>query len=112
MDTKVVEWYYPALSSGVTHAVVNRSSAIGVVEQLNSDPTLVTALSHAAKHVHTELVATLTRERMGYAAVLDDAKQLLALAQRIGAATISCGSTSEATCIDASTEKMTSPSLQ
>ena len=30
-------------------------------------------------------VATLTRERVGYAAVLDDAKQLLALAQRTGA---------------------------
>ena len=86
-----VEWYYPALSSGVTHAVVNRSSAIGVVEQLNADPTLVTALSHAAKHVHNDFVsadsialylarvATLTRERMDYAAVLDDATQLLAL---------------------------------
>ncbi len=96
-DTKVVEWYYPALSSGITHAVVNRSSAIAIVSKLNSDPALVTALSHAAKHVHNDFVsadaialylarvATLTRERMGYAAVLDDAKQLLALAQRTGA---------------------------
>ena len=89
--------YYPALEPGETHAVVNRSTAIAVVERLVSDPELVAALSRAAKKVQSELlsadaiaehlsnVANLTRERMGYASILDDPDRVLRLARRTGA---------------------------
>ena len=55
-DTAAVEWYYPGLTAGATHAVVNRSTAVGVVEQLLSDPDLVAALSRAAKKVQADLL--------------------------------------------------------
>ncbi len=96
-DTSVVEWYYPALSSGVTHGVVNRSTAIDVISRLNADLDLVEALSRAAKRVQAELVcadciadfvarvANRTRERMGYGSVLDDADRMLRLAKKAGA---------------------------
>ena len=96
-DTSVVEWYYPALSSGVTHAVINRSTAVDVVSRLNEDPDLVEALSRAAKRVQAELVcadciaahiarvANRTRERMGYGSILDDADRMLRLAKQAGA---------------------------
>ena len=84
-DTAIAEWYYPALAEGETHITINRSTAVDIVSRLNDDPARVASLGAAAKKVQSELlsadaiadhlstVAELTRARMGYAAVLDDA---------------------------------------
>ena len=93
-DTSVVEWYYPALSDGETHVVVNRSTAIEHVERLIRDDALAERLAEAARRIdrehlcpaciarHLFRVVDALRARF-YRGVLDDGAALGSLASSI-----------------------------
>mmetsp|Transcript_497 Transcript_497/g.1329 ORF Transcript_497/g.1329 Transcript_497/m.1329 type:complete len:379 (-) Transcript_497:144-1280(-) len=93
----IVEWYYPYLRPGVTHLVVNRSTAIQVVEGLEADPALCERLSNGAARVDREVMSPegladylrqaleAIRRRVRYDLLLDDQTALLALLEETGA---------------------------
>jgi len=47
-----VEWYYPALSDGITHVSVDATTAARTIDALNGDDVRVSWLSRAAQEVH------------------------------------------------------------
>ena len=89
--------YYPYLRPGVTHLVVNRSTAIQVVEGLEADPALYERLSNGAARVDREVMSPegladylrqaleAIRRRVRYDLLLDDQTALLALLEETGA---------------------------
>ncbi len=56
-DGPVVEWLYPALKHGETHASVSRSSAKAVVDDLQNSPMKYKRLVEGAQRVQRELVS-------------------------------------------------------
>ena len=56
-DTPSVEWYYPALKHGATHAAVNRTTARAVVEALDASPDKYARLLAGARRVQKELTS-------------------------------------------------------
>jgi len=90
-DEPIVEWYYPLLETGVTHLVVNRSTAAAVVERLEANPAeykrLVAGAAQIDKHVMSPEgiaeyffhVLEAIRHHVRYDLVLDDRKDLLEL---------------------------------
>ena len=96
-DTPVVEWYYPGLTEGATHLVVNAASAPEVLDKANADPEALEALRVGAQKVDDEHVCAFCledyfrrvfnaiRERVSYHLVLDDPATILRLAESEGA---------------------------
>mmetsp|Transcript_11067 Transcript_11067/g.33301 ORF Transcript_11067/g.33301 Transcript_11067/m.33301 type:complete len:514 (-) Transcript_11067:203-1744(-) len=90
-DEPIVEWYYPLLQTGVTHLVVNRSTAAAVVDRLEANPAeykrLVAGAAQIDKHVMSPEgiaeyffhVLEAIRHHVRYDLVLDDRKDLLEL---------------------------------
>ena len=56
-DTPSVEWYYPALKHGATHAAVNRTTARAVVAALDASPEKYARLLAGARRVQRELTS-------------------------------------------------------
>ena len=56
-DTPAVEWYYPALKHGATHAAINRTTARAVVEALDASPDKYSRLLSGAQRVQRELTS-------------------------------------------------------
>ena len=56
-DTPAVEWYYPALKHGATHAAINRTTARAVVEALDASPDKYARLLAGARRVQKELTS-------------------------------------------------------
>ena len=56
-DTPSVEWYYPALKHGATHAAINRTTARAVVEALAASPDKYARLLAGARRVQKELTS-------------------------------------------------------
>ena len=56
-DTPAVEWYYPALKHGATHAAINRTTARAVVEALDASPERYARLLAGARRVQRELTS-------------------------------------------------------
>ena len=56
-DTPAVEWYYPALKHGATHAAINRTTARAVVEALDASPDKYSRLLAGARRVQKELTS-------------------------------------------------------
>ena len=50
-DTPIVEWYYPGLTEGATHLVVNAASAPEVLDKANADPEALEVLRAGAQKV-------------------------------------------------------------
>ena len=96
-DTPIVEWYYPGLTEGATHLVVNAASAAEVLDEANADPEALEALRVGAQKVDDEHVCAFCledyfrrvfnaiRERVSYHLVLDDPATILRLAESEGA---------------------------
>jgi hypothetical protein len=58
-----VEWYYPALRHGATHAAVNASTAPGVVDFLEARPWAFVKLVAGAAAVQDELLSPAALSR-------------------------------------------------
>ena len=56
-DTPAVEWYYPALKHGATHAAINRTTARAVVAALDASPDKYARLLAGARRVQKELTS-------------------------------------------------------
>ena len=96
-DTPIVEWYYPGLTEGATHLVVNAASAPEALDKANADPDALEALRAGARQVDDEHVCAFCledyfrrvfnaiRERVSYHLVLDDPATILRLAESEGA---------------------------
>ena len=96
-DTPIVEWYYPGLTPGATHLVVNAASAPEALDKANADPDALEALRAGAQKVDDEHVCAscladyfrrvfdAIRERVSYHLVLDDSSTVLRLAESEGA---------------------------
>jgi len=90
-DEPIVEWYYPLLETGVTHLVVNRSTAEAVVERLEADPAEYARLAAGAEWVDKKVMSAepmaeyffhvleAIRRHVRYDLVLDDRRALLEL---------------------------------
>ncbi|KAH8069282.1 UTP-glucose-1-phosphate uridylyltransferase [Aureococcus anophagefferens] len=62
-DAGFVEWYYPALRHGATHAAVNASTAPGVVDFLEARPWAFVKLVAGAAAVQDELLSPAALSR-------------------------------------------------
>ena len=92
-DTPTTEWYYPALTNGVTHVAVNSTSVSDVLGLVNNDTSLQHLIAKAGVDVaHRFLcatclahfftnVATALRHRFGFR-LLDDPTTAHRLLQR------------------------------
>jgi len=96
-DEPIVEWYYPLLQTGVTHLVVNRSTAAAVVDRLEANPAEYKRLAAGAARIanyvmsaegmanYLDHVLEAVRRHVRYDLVLDDRRALLELLESWGA---------------------------
>ncbi|KAJ8600058.1 hypothetical protein CTAYLR_001850 [Chrysophaeum taylorii] len=88
-DSPHVEWYYPALRSGVTHVSVSAASVRDVILRLKNDHARAATLAYQAKRVHDlflcadcvahyfHLVLHAVAKRFALATVFDDNNSLV-----------------------------------
>lgn len=55
-DSPYVEWYYAALTHGLTHLSVNKSTIVGILEHVRQKPELIRTLIEGATAVDRHLV--------------------------------------------------------
>mmetsp|Transcript_30158 Transcript_30158/g.93306 ORF Transcript_30158/g.93306 Transcript_30158/m.93306 type:complete len:524 (-) Transcript_30158:75-1646(-) len=93
-DEPIVEWYYPLLETGVTHLVVNRSTAKKVIKRLETNKKEYKRLAAGAARIadyvmsaggmanYFDHVLEAVRRHLRYDLVLDDRRALLELLER------------------------------